>query len=176
VTVAAHVHRGDISQKDPDYFTSNGAILRTITSVKSILDTHKVRYRICVYSQGNQADFVELAPPGVEFFLDADAVWTMQELIEADVLIMAKGCFSYCAGLISDGIKIYEAMSASTDDLPGCRWLHLYPSESWLMSQADGSFDSAAFERQLSALIQSKAMAVTNAPTRGFDQKSIDLK
>jgi hypothetical protein len=160
VTVAAHVRRGDVSQKDLDYFTSNGAILRTITSVKSMLDTHKVRYRICVYSQGNQADFAELALPGVEFFLDADAVWTMQEMIEADVLIMAKGCFSYCAGLISDGIKIYEAMSTSADDLPGYRWLHLYPSDSWLMSQADGSFDSAAFERQLSALTQSKAMAI----------------
>ena len=161
--------------KDPDYFTSNGSIVRTITSVKSILDTHKVGYRICVYSEGNQADFAELALPGVEFFLDADALWTMQELIEADVLIMAKGCFSYCAGLISDGIKICEAMSASADDLPGWRWLHLYPPESWLISRADGSFDSAAFERQLSALIQSKAMAVTNALTPGYDQESIDL-
>jgi hypothetical protein len=176
VTVAAHVRRGDISYEDPDYFTSNGAILRTITSVKSILDTHKVKYRIRVYSQGNRADFGELSLPGVEFFLGVDAVWTMQELIEADVLITAKGCFSYCAGLISDGIKICEAGSTSADDLPGWRWLYLYPPESWLMSQADGSFDSEAFERQLSALLQSKAVAVTNAPTLGFDQKSIDLE
>jgi hypothetical protein len=100
----------------------------------------------------------------------------MQELIGADVLIMAKGCFSYCAALVSDGIKICEARSTSADDLPGWRWLELYPPECWLMSQADGSFDSAAFERQLSARIQSKAMAATSAPTGGFDQKSIDLK
>jgi hypothetical protein len=176
VTVAVHVRRGDISHKDPDYFTRNGAILRTITSVKSILDTHKVEYRICVYSQGNRADFAELSLPGVEFFLDADAVWTIQELVEADVLITAKGCFSYCAGLISDGIKISEAVSPSDDDLPGWRWLYICPPENWLMSQADGSFDSAAFDRQLSALIQSKAIAVTDALTRGLDQKSTDPK
>jgi hypothetical protein len=48
--------------------------------------------------------------PGVEFFLDTDAVWTMEELIEADILIMAKGYFSYYAGLICDGIKIFEPM------------------------------------------------------------------
>jgi hypothetical protein len=177
VTVAVHIRRGDDALPDnPDYYTSNESILRTITSVKSILDIHKVKYRIRVYSQGNRVDFEELSLPGVEFFLDIDAVWTMQELIEADVLIMAKGCFSYCAGLISDGIKICEAMTTSADDLPGWRWLYLSQPESWLMSQADGSFESATFEHQLFVLIQSKAMAVTNAPTRGFDQISIDLK
>jgi hypothetical protein len=43
-----------------------------------------------------------------ELFLDADAIWTMLEMIEADVLIMAKGSFSYVAALISDGIKLCE--------------------------------------------------------------------
>jgi|HubBroStandDraft_6_1064221.scaffolds.fasta_scaffold213362_1 hypothetical protein len=166
VTVAVHVRRGDEAVPDnPDYYTSNESILRTIISVKSFFDTHHVKYRICVYSQGNRADFEEFSLPGVEFFLDIDAVWTIQELIEADVLIMAKGCFSYCAGIISDGIKICEAMTMSADDLPGWRWLYLSQPESWIMSRADGSFESAAFERQMSVLIQSKAMATIRAST-----------
>ena len=90
----------------------------------------------------------------------------MQELIEADVLIMAKGCFSYCAGLISDGIKISEETTSLTTDLPGWRWPYLFPTEEWLTSLADGSFDSAAFEAQLSLLIESKATAATK-PSNG---------
>jgi hypothetical protein len=176
VTVAVHIRRGDASPDDPSYYTSNETILRTVTSVKTILDTHKAKYRIRFYSQGNCADFVELSLPGIEFFLDVDTVWTMKELIEADVLIMAKGCFSHCAGLISDGIKIGEAMPTSADSLPGWRWPYVSPAECWLTSLADGSFDHAAFERQLSLLIQSKAMAATNASAGGFGQKSNDLE
>jgi hypothetical protein len=175
VTVAVHIRRGD-ALPGHGYYTTNETILRTITSVKSILDTRKVKHRICVYSQGNRADFVELSLPGVDFFLDIDAVWTMQELIEADVLIMGKGCFSYCAGLISDGIKICEAIPPSAEDLPCWRWPYLYPAENWLISHADGSFDSAAFERRLSVLIQSKAMVANDASTAGLDQKSLNLK
>jgi hypothetical protein len=108
-------------------------------------EMHKVKYRLCVYSQRNRADFLELALPGVEFFLDIDAVWTMQELIEADVLIMAKGYFSYHAGLISDGIKIFEPSPymPTVDD-----WL--------LLCSQDGSFDCPAFERQLFLLLERK--------------------
>ncbi len=50
----------------------------------------------------------------------------MQELIEADILIIAKGCFSYCAGLISDGIKIFEPITLLGDSLlPSWKWLYL---------------------------------------------------
>lgn len=158
VTVAVHIRRGDTSADNDGYFTSNETILRTITAVKSILDTRKVKYRIRVYSQGNSADFAELSLPGVELFLDVDAVWTMQELIEADILIMAKGCFSYYAALISNGIKIFEPITMSGNDfLPGWKWWYLSPMDSWLPCLADGSFDRAAFERQLFLVIQAKA-------------------
>ncbi len=199
VTVAVHMRRGyDVSPND-DLFTSTGSILRTIKLVRGVLDSHSIRHKISVYSEGNAADWADipelglskyrvgryldgsngitdLSRPVAESVLDIDAFRAMHELIEADVLITAKSCFSYCAGLISDGIKISETRSTSADDLPGWRWLDLCPPESWLMSQADGSFDTVAFECQLSALIHSKGMAVTNALTSNFDQKSIDLK
>lgn len=182
VSIAVHIRRGDVSHHSHPYFTSNETILRTMTSVRAIIDTHKVKYRICVYSQGDRSDFAELSLPGVEFILNVDAVWTMQELIEADVLIMAKGYFSYYAALISDGIKIFEPFHQNDNhldeyDLPSWRWLYLSPTDSWIPTLADGTFDSAAFEHQILRLIQAK-----NTPVRSirFEAKgisdSIDLK
>jgi hypothetical protein len=165
VTVAVHIRRGDVSAVDPDYFTSNEAILRSITEVKSILNSHRVKYRIRVYSQGKSADFADLALMGAELFLDTDAIWTMQELIEADILIMAKGCFSYYAALISDGIKIFEPRTFSGDDLPSWKWRSDGLTENWIPCLGDGSFDREAFERQLLIVIQAKAMASDKAAT-----------
>jgi hypothetical protein len=58
VTVAVHIRRGDVSDADPDYFTSNEAILRTLTEVKSILSSLTVKYSLRVYSQGESGGFV----------------------------------------------------------------------------------------------------------------------
>jgi hypothetical protein len=158
VTVAVHIRRGDVSETDPDYFTSNETILRSVTEVKSILSTHQVKYRIRVYSQGKSADFADFSLIGAELFLDADALWTMQELIEADILIMAKGCFSYFAALISDGIKIFEPRTFAADDLPSWKRRPVPPTESWIPCRAAGSFDCEAFERQLLMLTRAKAL------------------
>ena len=76
----------------------------------------------------------------------------MQQLIEADILVMAKGYFSYYAALISDGIKIYE---------PG-DWAPGLPDDNWIPCLSDGSFDCVAFERQLSLLLQAKAVVATS--------------
>jgi hypothetical protein len=161
VTVAVHIRRGDALPDNPDYFTSNESILRTITEVKSVLDTHKIEHKIRIFSQGDSADFAELSRLGVELFLDVDAVWTLQELIEADVLIVAKGCYSYYAALISDGIKILELSPLPrNDDLPCWKWRSVPLTDNWIPCLADGSFDSAAFERQLFLAIEAKSAAV----------------
>lgn len=157
VTVAVHVRRGDVSSNDPDYFTSNEIVLRTMTEVRSVLDTHKIEYTMVLYSEGTETEFADLSLPGVEFFLNKDALRTMQELIEADVLIMAKGCFSYCAGLLSNGIKIFQAQALSGEEcLLGWKWQYVPLSDSWIPCQAEGSFDRVAFERQLLSFIQAK--------------------
>lgn len=162
VTVAVHLRRGDVSADNPDYFTSTETIVRTLSAVECVLDSHKVKYRIRVCSQGQRADFAEFSRLGVELFLDVDAVWTMQELIEADILIMAKGCFSYYAALISDGIKIFEPVILSGNDvLPSWKWRSRPLTDSWIPCRADGSFDRAALERQLLVVVHAKAIAVS---------------
>jgi hypothetical protein len=165
VTVAVHIRRGDVSDADPDYFTSNEAILRTLTEVKSILSSLTVKYSLRVYSQGESGGFVDFARIGAELFLDADALWTMQELIEADTLIMAKGCFSYYAALISDGITIFEPRVFAGDDLPSWKWRSVALTDRWIPCLTDGSFDREAFERQLQSIIKGKSASAAKAST-----------
>jgi hypothetical protein len=64
-------------------------------------------------------------------------------LVGADVLIMAKSTFSYVAGLLSDGINIYEPC-----DYP--------PMPNWLVRGSDGRFAVDEFERQLHRLFKAR--------------------
>jgi hypothetical protein len=152
VTVAIHVRRGDVSASH-HLFTSTEAVLQTATLVKSILDSNSASYRISVYSQGDHHDFEKFSLQlGAELFLDADAIWTMRELIEADILIMAKGCFSTYAALISDGIRIVDVVAFAGDR----GFKKLLEIEDLILREPDGSFDVAKFERQLRQLLEAK--------------------
>ena len=146
-TVGVHIRRGDVAGSDHFMWTDIITIARTVSIVRSILETHLLKYNICVFSQGIADDFVALKP--AEFFLNADPLWTMQELIEADVLIMAKGTFSYVAAVLSDGIKLYDPWP-------------LRPMTSWLSCHPTGDFDVDAFERQLH-IVRRKLRKRTNA-------------
>ena len=159
VTVAVHIRRGDVTAEYADYFTANEAILRTLNEVRRDLEAHRVNHRLRVYSQGAMADFADFSLPGVELFLDADPLWTMQELVEADILILAKGCFSFCAGLLSDGIKLFEPVTLSPGDvyLPSWKWRSAPLSANWIPCQPDGSFNSETFQRQVALLRHPRA-------------------
>jgi hypothetical protein len=165
VTVAVHVRRGDVSAEASNHlFTTIEAVSETIREVKSSLDSRGLPYSISVYSQGESADFAGLHAPGVEFFLDSDAIWTMQELIEADVLIMAKGGFSCYAGIISDGIKLFDPGAMTfliVGYLPSYDWRNLSQADDWVPCGADGTFDRTAFDCQLTLLLQAKEKAKT---------------
>ena len=165
-------------------YTSTDSILRTIALVKAVLDNHSIQHKIGVYSEGNSADFGEICIPGVELLkyrvnhysvervrhysdapstieriVDIDAISATQELIEADILIMSKSSTSYCAALISDGIKIYE---------PTWRWEPMM--EDWLLRSPDGSFDTAALEHQLSFLLRAKTTICKKRQLEGRPQ------
>ena len=129
-------------------YTSTAKILEVANAVKSILNAHGVPLSLRFYGQGNIEDFPELSGMDAEFFFNTDPIWTMQELVEIDVLIVAKSYFSIYAGLISDGIKIFEPE-------PG-RWPHLTNLDAWLPCEDDGSINHAAFERALFPLLQAR--------------------
>jgi hypothetical protein len=114
-------------------------------------------------------DLAELSPLCAEYFLDADPIWTMQELVEADILIVARSCFSYYAGLISDGIKVFEPCGyPSTNNvfIPPYEWELFSELDDWLPCQEDGSIDRVAFDRRLALLLKAKRRAGIGEPAQ----------
>src|SRR5262249_5302994 len=133
------------------HFTSTETILKTAKLARSILEARGVCYRMAVYSQGQNQDFAEFSQQlAAELFINADAIWTMRELIEADVLIMAKGYFSAYAAMISDGIKLIESNAES--EIPQME-------EEIIVREPDGCFDVKKFEEQLQRQIEMKIQA-----------------
>lgn len=135
--VAIHVRRGDVDQsRNTSRFTPDASILRTIQLIRGILEELDIRATYQVHSQGKEEHFAAFAKLGCELYLDTNGIETMHQLVEADVLVMAKSAFSYDAALISNGVKLYEP----TNDPP---------MSSWISRHKDGSFDLArARERE----------------------------
>ncbi len=91
VTVAVHIRRGDVStDRFSNKYTATEMVLQIAGAVKAILDAHAAPSSIRIYSQGAPADFAELSPLGAELVLDADPIWTFQELVEADILVVGQ--------------------------------------------------------------------------------------
>jgi hypothetical protein len=156
VTVAVHVRRGDATTGYARYkYTNTETVLRITGAVKAILDARAVPASIRVFSEGDEKDFAELSPLGAEFFLNADPIWTLQELAEADILIVAKSFFSLYAGLMSNGITIVEEF---------WEWTSVPATDDWIRCNLDGLFDPAAFERQLSVILETKRNLASAGP------------
>jgi hypothetical protein len=143
ITVAVHMRRGDVTPAHPQRFTPVETVCETTRLVKSLLEDCGQQYRVCLYSQGAVGDFACLEALGAQLCLDVDPVWTMRQLVEADILVMSKSSFSYVAALISDGIKLYEPFWHS-------------PLGSWIARDSAGGFDLPAFECQLQLLTQQR--------------------
>jgi hypothetical protein len=162
-TVAVNIRRGEVSADQNNLmYTSTAKVLKIAGAVKTVLALRGVPNVIRVYGQGKPADFAELSPLGAEYFLDADPIRTMQELIEADILIVARSSFSYYAGLISEGIKIFEPCYVPSVDntFSGPQYWTLFSElDDWLPCQEDGSVDRSAFDRQLDLLLEAKRKA-----------------
>ena len=132
LTIVVQVRRREVTSSH-SMWTSTSFIVGTIAKVRAVLDAHNIKYKIIIFSQ---ADIAELNSPETEIYVDADPIWTMQEAIEADILIMAKSTFSYVSAVLSDGIKIYEPFKYP-------------PLNDWVIRGPNDKFDHAAFERQL---------------------------
>ncbi len=135
LTVAVHVRRGDVRAEHHHRFTAIHSVFETARQVKTLLDSDQAKHTITVFSQGDDHDFSEFLQLDANLCLNYDAVLTMRQLIEADILIMSKGSFSYVAALLSEGIKLYEPFWHS-------------PLEPWIVRDPGGNFDSGAFESQ----------------------------
>jgi hypothetical protein len=140
LVAAVHVRRGDITPGRPaGRYTKNGVIVRSMRDLQSVISDLGLTCEFHLHSEGEPKEFQCFAELGCALHLNADALWTMRQLIEADVLLMSKSSFSYVAALINAGVKLYEPCMN-----PGLT--------EWVFRRADGGFDQAACARKLLAL------------------------
>jgi hypothetical protein len=122
LTIGVHIRRGDITgATGRRRFTSNAAILGRIEAVRRACDKIGRGSRAVIYSQGQPEDFRTFVEHGLELQLDAPPLQSLNAMVQADILLMAKSSFSYVAGLLSAGMVIYEPFWHSP--LPD--WLHV---------------------------------------------------
>jgi hypothetical protein len=137
--VAVHMRRGDVSagnKKVARNFTPNATFVNTLTRLRSLLAAKGKALTIEVFSQGDPKMFADLATLGAELRLDAPALDTHRGLVEADILVMSKGAFSYTAALLNDGIVLYDPQKYRA-------------LQDWVVRAPDGSFDEAEVSARL---------------------------
>jgi len=131
--VCVHVRRGDVACNDVETshrYTSDRNILNTVRRLQQVLSERKRPYRIRVFSQGAADSFQCFAELGCELCLNQPTLETFQELVAADVLVMARSAFSYAAALLGRGIKLYDPQRHA-------------PLSDWLvLDRASGTFDA----------------------------------
>lgn len=102
--VSLHVRRpnrydiGDYGYTQDEYF------MRVISEIKN---KHNDIEKIKLYSQGKPEMFEKFSEFNVELHLNESIEETFTDLVFSDILVMSKGSFSYCAGLLSEGTVYY---------------------------------------------------------------------
>lgn len=119
--IAVHIRRGDVNPtRWRSRWTSNQeyiGLLHTLDKTNSIIH---------IYSEGVELDFKDIkdAFPTEEFIfhLNEEITKTFHGLVIADVLILSKSSFSYCAGLINKN-KVIGGFLKSWWHKPLKQWL-----------------------------------------------------
>jgi hypothetical protein len=108
-SIAVHIRRGDVSNSEnAKRFTDNSEVLKRLERIISEMDEPRERLDIRVYSQGDESDFREFARMGASLHINEDVFSTLHALVCADVLVMSKSSMSYVAGVLSEGVVVYE--------------------------------------------------------------------
>lgn len=135
LTVCVHVRRFNGFDDNAAYVASFARMERTLALVRGLLDEHAIEHVVRIFSQGDGLEFPEALRSGAEMYLDADPVWSLGELVEADILLSSRGSFSYVAGLLCEGIVVCEPFYP--------------PQRDWLVCDHDGDFDTGALTTRL---------------------------
>ena len=100
--VAIHIRRGDVSSnKHTSRYTPNSIYINLLTKIK--IPTND--FVIHIFSQGNKNDFKEFSTlKDVQYHLNTDVREAFHCLVKADLLIVCKSSFSYCAGLLNENM------------------------------------------------------------------------
>lgn len=135
LSVCVHARRpnhGDFPSPD---VTDLPRLARVLAGLRSVLNTHGIAYTLRLFSQGQVEGFQGLGIAESGFLLDTDPVWSMREMIEADILVTTRGTFSYVTGLLCDGIILADAQDS--------------PASGWLTYDVNGDFETEALASRL---------------------------
>jgi hypothetical protein len=135
--VCIHVRRRNRHDFHSEGATDMACLKQVVTQVRAILRERRVEHTLRVFSQGVPSDFSTLDIPESQLFLDADPLWSMREMIEADLLVTTRGTFGHVTGLLCEGIVLSDGMFP--------------PQRGWLTYDAGGAFDRAALVSEVSA-------------------------
>lgn len=138
LSVCIHARRRNRHDFHADDSTDLPRLARILLRVRAALDARGIDYTLRLFSQGQAEAFRELGLPEGALFLDADPLWSMREMIEADVLVTTLGTFSHVAGLLCGGVVLGDASGP--------------PPRGWLAYDAAGDFDSGALARAVASL------------------------
>ena len=97
--VAVHIRRGDVNvTKYPSRFIGNDVYLNHLQKYRFPPNT-----QIHVFSEGSIEDFEDIQQlyPNARFHLSSEIKTTFHAMVQADLLIISKSSFSYCAGLLN---------------------------------------------------------------------------
>ncbi len=119
--IAIHLRRGDVSPtQHADRYTPDDKILEFIDWLQNSLQYISPRPEFHIYSQGSAKAFEAYAQRGCYMHLDDDALNDLLAMSQADILVIAKSSFSYVAGLLNQGLVIYEPFWYR----PQTAWIH----------------------------------------------------
>ena len=142
IRIAVHMRRGDVTAGDKkvaNNFTPNATFVNTITRLKAMLAGKVPSLNVEIFSQGDLSMFADLAALGAKLRLDVPALDTHRALVEADILVMSKGAYSYTAGVLNDGLVLYDPQKYRA-------------LQGWVVRTPDGTFDEAEVSARLTAL------------------------
>lgn len=105
----------------PDGNLSRWLPLIFYTSIMQKLDTYLSEYEIeyhIVTESGDNFDEITAKYPNAIFHIDDTIIHCFNLLINCDILVLGRSSLSYCAGLLCDGLVIYNAVANYNNDRP----------------------------------------------------------
>ncbi len=120
--IALHIRRGDVNIKRyPSRYTRNSEYVNIINK----MDLDPINDVIHIFSQGEEDDFNDiknsLQSYTIVFHINENVQETFHYMVSADILVVAKSSFSYCAALLNKNTIISNLIK---------RWWHK-PLKQW---------------------------------------------
>jgi hypothetical protein len=140
-SVCVHVRRRNRHDFHAEDSADISCVAEVVARVRRMLAEQRLPHVMRIFSQGDAAEFHALGLPRDDLFLDADPLWSMREMIDADLLVTTRGTFSHVTGLLCEGVVLADG------SIP--------PQPDWLTYDSRGTFEEDRLASAVSARMRS---------------------